>query len=89
MLKTLSLGYIRAETEDCKKMFFHLQPKMGVIHQALQYVQRELELSKAPPVDLSARNRQKSKIYISDSPLLHSPLLDSQLLDSPLKGLRI
>ncbi len=28
------VGYTRAETEDCKKKFF-LQPKMGVIHQAL------------------------------------------------------
>ncbi len=35
MRKTLSVGNTRAETEDCKKIFFHLQPKMGVIRQGL------------------------------------------------------
>ncbi len=40
---TLSPGYTRRETEVRKKIFFHLQSKIGVIHQgvihqALQYV---------------------------------------------------
>ncbi len=48
MHKTLSLGYTRTETEDCKKNFFFGSQKWGVmhqgvihqgaIHQALQYV---------------------------------------------------
>ncbi len=29
MQETLSLGYTRAETEDWKNYFFHLQPKMS------------------------------------------------------------
>ncbi len=32
MHTTLSLGYTRVETEECKKKIFFLQPKMGVIY---------------------------------------------------------